>query len=184
MLIVVYVAHVDDDVILAGGTIAKLAKDNDVRIVYGGNGINGYHSAYMFEERKIVLGRVGVYCGAVHYTLPYSWVTDNALYVAEKDSCFLDEYLVLALGYANLNQYASQSGQPLISQSRLKDVELLVPPLPEQQHIAAILVLTVCFSIWVERRRSVTERHRPRRLRPFESHRIARFRDEWVETQP
>ena len=45
--------------------------------VYGGNGINGYHSAYMFEERKIVLGRVGVYCGSVHYTFPNSWVTDS-----------------------------------------------------------------------------------------------------------
>jgi type I restriction enzyme, S subunit len=49
--------------------------------VYGGNGINGRHSRYMFEEPKIVIGRVGVYCGVVHVSEPKSWVTDNALYV-------------------------------------------------------------------------------------------------------
>lgn len=107
--------------------------------VYGGNGINGYHSNYMFEERKIVLGRVGAYCGVVHHTLPNSWITDNALYIAEKDPRFLDEYLVLALRQANLNQYASQFGQPLISHSRLENVELLIPPLDEQKRIATIL---------------------------------------------
>jgi type I restriction enzyme S subunit len=56
--------------------------------VYGGNGITGYHSSYLFENRKIVIGRVGAYCGAVHHTLPYSWITDNALYVAKKDLTF------------------------------------------------------------------------------------------------
>jgi type I restriction enzyme, S subunit len=106
--------------------------------VYGGNGINGYHSAYMFKERKIVLGRVGAYCGAVHYTLPYSWITDNALYVAKKDTQLSDAYLELALRQANLNQYASQSGQPLISESKLQDVKILIPPPQEQERIVAI----------------------------------------------
>ncbi len=35
--------------------------------VYGGNGINGFHSEFMFEEPVIVLGRVGVYCGEVKW---------------------------------------------------------------------------------------------------------------------
>src|SRR5690606_17668552 len=34
--------------------------------VYGGNGINGYHSEYMFKEPQLVIGRVGAYCGVVH----------------------------------------------------------------------------------------------------------------------
>jgi restriction endonuclease S subunit len=106
--------------------------------VYGGNGINGYHSAYMFEERKIVIGRVGAYCGVVHYTLPYSWITDNALYIAKKDARLLDSYLELTLRYADLNQYSSQAGQPLISESRLENVKLLVPPIEEQKRIATI----------------------------------------------
>jgi len=107
--------------------------------VYGGNGINGYHSTFMFEESKIVIGRVGVYCGSIHYTQPNSWITDNALYVVEKDPRLLDEYLVLALRYANLNQYSSQSGQPLISTSKINNVKILIPPLAEQRRIAGLL---------------------------------------------
>lgn len=96
--------------------------------VYGGNGINGYHDSYMFDDRKVVLGRVGVYCGAVHYSEPRAWITDNALYVSEKLEPLDDYYLVAALEQARLNQYAGRAGQPLISGSRIYPVEILVPP--------------------------------------------------------
>lgn len=100
--------------------------------VYGGNGINGLHDAFMFEEPKIVLGRVGAYCGVVHYSSPNSWITDNALYVAEKLEPIEDQYLVAALEQANLNQYAGRAGQPLISGSRIYPVEILIPSEVEQ----------------------------------------------------
>ena len=96
--------------------------------VYGGNGINGYHDSYMFDDRKIVLGRVGVYCGVVHFSEPRSWITDNALYIADKFEPLDDYYLVAALKQANLNQYAGRAGQPLISGSRIYPVEILFPP--------------------------------------------------------
>jgi type I restriction enzyme S subunit len=96
--------------------------------VYGGNGINGYHDSYMFDDQKIVLGRVGVYCGVVHYSEPKAWITDNALYISEKFEPLDDYYLVAALEQANLNQYAGRAGQPLISGSRIYPVEILIPP--------------------------------------------------------
>lgn len=96
--------------------------------VYGGNGVNGYHDEFMFEESKVVLGRVGAYCGAVHYSASKSWITDNALYVSDKLEPIDDYYLVAALEYANLNQYAGRAGQPLISGSRIYPIEILVPP--------------------------------------------------------
>lgn len=105
--------------------------------VYGGNGINGYHSAYMFEDPQIVIGRVGVYCGVIHYTPPQSWVTDNALYVSEMSDDLHPRYLVEALRIANLNQYAGRAGQPLISGSRIYPIEILVPPPHVQETFAA-----------------------------------------------
>ena len=42
--------------------------------VLGGNGINGFHDRYMFDDPQIVIGRVGVYCGCVHASPPKSWV--------------------------------------------------------------------------------------------------------------
>ncbi|MCY2978218.1 MAG: restriction endonuclease subunit S [Planctomycetota bacterium] len=100
--------------------------------VLGGNGVNGWHSEYLFEDRRIVVGRVGVYCGCVHVSPPQSWITDNALYVEKQDSRLAFDYLVHALTHARLNQYASQSGQPLISGSRIYPVHVLLPPLTEQ----------------------------------------------------
>ena len=95
--------------------------------VYGGNGISGYHSEYMFEEPKIVIGRVGVYCGAVHFTEPKSWITDNALYIKDYRRPVNKTYLHWALKSANLNQYAGRAAQPLISGSRIYPVRIAYP---------------------------------------------------------
>lgn len=52
---------------------------NGTFAVLGGNGVNGYHDEFLFEEQQIVIGRVGVYCGCVHVSPQNSWITDNAL---------------------------------------------------------------------------------------------------------
>lgn len=108
--------------------------------VYGGNGINGYHSEFMFEEPVIVLGRVGIYCGVVHYSEPNCWVTDNALYVAEQSKDLHARYLAEALRVANLNQYAGRAGQPLISGNRIYPIEILVPPPEEQEKFTSMIL--------------------------------------------
>ena len=100
--------------------------------VYGGNGINGYHSEYMFKEPQLVIGRVGAYCGVVHITQPYSWVTDNALYVKNLDQDVNVHYLAKLLDISNLNQYAGKAAQPLVSGSRIYPLEMIFPPLQEQ----------------------------------------------------
>lgn len=104
--------------------------------VYGGNGINGYHSNFMFKHPVIVLGRVGVYCGVVYYSEPFCWITDNALYISECSDSLHPRYLVEALRIANLNQYAGRAGQPLISGTRIYPVEILVPPIDDQKRFA------------------------------------------------
>ena len=107
--------------------------------VYGGNGINGYHDSFMFEKPRIVLGRVGVYCGTVHLTRARAWVTDNALYVHTFIQPVDTTYLVAALKMANLNQYAGRSAQPLISGNRIYPVEILIPPVDLQHRFATIV---------------------------------------------
>ena len=111
---------------------ANAMQSDGKHAVYGGNGINGYHDLYMFEDKKIVIGRVGAYCGCVHVTQPKSWVTDNALYIEEFSNELNFEYLAFALDIANLNKVSSQSGQPLISGARIYRVNILVPPLEDQ----------------------------------------------------
>jgi type I restriction enzyme, S subunit len=114
------------------GLVAKDMAQNGSFPVYGGNGINGRHDEFMFEHPQLVIGRVGVYCGAVHLTKPNSWVTDNALYVSEYKRPVSQLYLKNALAEANLNQYAGRAAQPLISGSRIYPVEILLPSQEEQ----------------------------------------------------
>jgi type I restriction enzyme, S subunit len=118
---------------------AKQMESTGLFAVYGGNGINGRHSSYMFEEPVITIGRVGVYCGVVHRTKPRSWVTDNALYVATFSKALDITYLEYALRIANLNQYASQAAQPLISGGRLYPIQILVPPSEFQLRFARLM---------------------------------------------
>ncbi len=118
-----------------GLTAARMASDGPYP-VFGGNGVAGHHDEYMFEEPKVVIGRVGAYCGCVHVTPAKAWVSDNALYVSAMDEGLDLAYLAQAFVVANLNQYASQFGQPLVSGSRLYPVQILVPSIEEQREFA------------------------------------------------
>ena len=47
--------------------------------VYGANGAIGYSAEHNASGPLIVLGRVGSYCGSLHYCDSDIWVTDNAM---------------------------------------------------------------------------------------------------------
>lgn len=117
------------------GLVASDQKGGDYP-VYGGNGVNGWHNDFTVPAGTIVIGRVGVYCGAVHVTDRSAWVTDNALVVSLKQPVN-STYLAAALKTANLNQYAGRSAQPLVSGSRIYPIEVLNPPIDEQNSYEA-----------------------------------------------
>lgn len=103
--------------------------------VYGGNGISGYHSDFLFEDIKLIIGRVGAKCGVVHITQPNSWVTDNALVVNfnfEKSNL---KFFKSLLEIENLNKLSNSTAQPVISGAKIYEYEILLPPLPEQRAI-------------------------------------------------
>lgn len=109
---------------------------NGAYLVYGGNGVNGAHSSYIFEQPQVVIGRVGVYCGSVYITKPCSWVTDNALYVKDYKQDINIDFLCELMKIANFNQYAGRAAQPLISGSRIYPVKAIVPPLTKQEEFS------------------------------------------------
>src|SRR5882757_3813438 len=93
--------------------------------VYGGNGINGYHSEYLLESPKLIIGRVGVKCGVTCITRPKSWVTDNALIVEPIINDFDLKFFQLKLEYENLNKLSVSTAQPVISGSKIYAYEIL-----------------------------------------------------------
>jgi restriction endonuclease S subunit len=107
--------------------------------VYGGNGITGFHDRYMCEDRRLIIGRVGEYCGNVHVTLPQSWVTDNALIVAFCEKSAYLPFWFYFLNQLGLNNFAFAAAQPVITGGILSRIIGRVPPLSEQRKIAKIL---------------------------------------------
>ena len=118
---------------------AKAMSQDGIYPVYGGNGINGYHGVFMFEEAKIVIGRVGALCGCIHITQPKSWITDNALYVSEKIVAFNDDFMAYSLRFLDLNRQANSMAQPLVTGQLIYPLEIGFPSLEEQQRIAEML---------------------------------------------
>ena len=121
------------------GLVAKKMNTEGPHKVYGGNGVNGTHTEYMFDSPTLVIGRVGYYCGSVHITEPKSWVTDNALYVKEflkkTDLVFVKHLLATH----DLNKAAGRAAQPLVSGSRIYPIRTIDVPFENQMVFSAIV---------------------------------------------
>jgi type I restriction enzyme, S subunit len=102
--------------------------------VFGSNGLIGKANETNAPGKSIVVGRVGSYCGSVHFSPQPCWVTDNAIKAAAKDSNN-PEFLFYLLKHLDLNNWRSGSGQPLINQATLNAIEVCVPEPDEQREI-------------------------------------------------
>jgi len=107
-----------------------------IHLIYGGNGINGSHSDYLFEESKLIIGRVGEYCGNAYITKPFSWVTDNALIVTPLIKVFLMDFWQYYLNFLDLNSLAFVGAQPVITGGLINKVIVKEIPDDEQKLIA------------------------------------------------
>ncbi|EKD09013.1 restriction endonuclease subunit S [Limnospira platensis] len=107
--------------------------------VYGGNGVVGKHDKYNLTGENIIIGRVGAKCGNINRVKGNIWITDNAFYISEFTEEFDLKFLEYLLKTRNLRKTANQAAQPVISYQTIKDIILVIPPLPEQKRIVAIL---------------------------------------------
>ena len=106
--------------------------------VYGSNGIIGYtdNSKYF---NKIILGRVGAYCGSVEYCPTEFNATDNTLITTCNEKLITYPFAFYSLKLMKLNNFAGGSAQPLITQGLLKHLKCDVPSIEKQKIIANIL---------------------------------------------
>lgn len=106
--------------------------------VFGSTGIIAYTDSFVFCKKMILVARVGANAGFVHMAHGEYDVTDNTLIVDLKNSVS-QKYIYQYMRKANINQFAKGGGQPLITASLLKQIEIPVPSLSEQQRIVSIL---------------------------------------------
>ena len=106
--------------------------------VFGANGLIGWANETNTPANSIVIGRVGSYCGSVHYSRTASWITDNAIKgIAKNDNDPF--FLYYLLKHLDLNSMSSGSGQPLINQSILNSIEVKAPATYIQKMIGGFL---------------------------------------------
>ena len=118
-------------------TTANLSDEYEYEC-YGGNGVTGHSKEYLIKEPTIVIGRVGEYCGSVHITSPFSWITDNAIYITSYDRkriCL--DFLYAECKIKDFHRFAATVGQPKITQKPILEDLYIVPPLEEQERFIA-----------------------------------------------
>jgi len=119
--------------------------------VYGANGIIGKYDFYNHETEQICITCRGNTCGLVNYTVPFSWITGNAM-VINTDNYLLQvnkRYLYHFLSLHNFNSIISGSGQPQIVRSPLTKIKIFLPDLKSQSVIANILD-SICYKKQLE----------------------------------
>jgi len=106
--------------------------------VYGANGAIGCTPNSNARGPLIVVGRVGSYCGSVHYCDDDVWVTDNAL-IARAKNPYDTRYWFYALKSCGLNHFRAGSGQPSLNQCTLRSVRFNAAPAARREAIGALL---------------------------------------------
>lgn len=103
--------------------------------VFGGNGVRGYTSEQTHHGDYVIIGRQGALCGNVHYAHGDFWATDHAIVCTPKMKYNLT-WLGESLRSMTLRQYATGVAQPGLSVETIKNLEIRVPPIAQQQEIA------------------------------------------------
>ena len=92
--------------------------------VYGGNGIVEYVDSYN-DENTIIVGRVGAYCGSLFLEKNRCWISDNAISAKPLKNIIM--FCLYTLHNLNLNERSEGTGQPLITQTILNDIDIIIP---------------------------------------------------------
>ncbi|MCU6717722.1 restriction endonuclease subunit S [Roseburia amylophila] len=99
--------------------------------VYGANGIIGKYNQYNHSESEIAVACRGASCGSIQMTLPFSWITGNAMVVKPHSNFPYREYLYYYLLAKNPNYLCSGSAQPQLTRENLTLYSLKVPSTTE-----------------------------------------------------
>ena len=106
--------------------------------VYGSTGIIARTENHPYCSENILVARVGANAGYTHLASGEYDVSDNTLIVDVRKEYNL-KYIYYQLVNANLHQYAKGGGQPLVTSGQLKQIEIPIPALAEQERIVSIL---------------------------------------------
>lgn len=111
---------------------------------YGANGVQGYIDDYIFEGEHVLLAEDGGYFDEwqsrpISYLVSGKfWVNNHAHILKARDS-HETRYIHYSLVHKNILEHINGGTRSKLNQADMREIQILAPPLPEQQKIAAIL---------------------------------------------
>ena len=107
--------------------------------VWGANGIIGKYNQYNHEDEQVLISCRGEKCGVINYSDKFSWVTGNSMVAKPFDESRLNKrFLFFLLSATDLRSVINGTAQPQITRKSINVFRILVPPLDEQERIAAL----------------------------------------------
>jgi type I restriction enzyme, S subunit len=92
--------------------------------VFGANGIMGYATESTHDGFVIAFGRVGAYCGSIHWSLDSAWINNNASAVVPLQ---WPAFVLQTMLNIDFNSMRTGSAQPFIPNSSLASAKVLRP---------------------------------------------------------
>jgi type I restriction enzyme S subunit len=100
--------------------------ENGLYPILGANGEIGRTNEFIFDEKLIYTGRVGTLGNIFRIENEKVWLSDNTLVI--KPLGFFN-FIYFTLKNSHLEDYDVGSTQPLIRQSDIKEIEVVLPPI-------------------------------------------------------
>jgi type I restriction enzyme S subunit len=110
---------------------------------YGASGILDYVNDYIFNEALILVGEDGAKWGAGENSSFNAdgkyWVNNHAHVIRPDRKQIIDQWLIYYLNGNDLSPFITGLTVPKLNQAKLREIPVMLPPLPEQRRIVAIL---------------------------------------------
>ena len=123
--------------VVYGKSPAAIEKLDDGIPIFGTGGVVGYTNEALCKGPSIILGRKGTIDKVQRSAGPF-WSIDTTYYTTPRRE-FDWSWLYYAISSFDLRKLNEASGVPSLSRLSLETLDVVTPPLPEQQKIAAIL---------------------------------------------
>ena len=111
---------------------------------YGANGIQGYVDDFIFDGDAILVAEDGGNFDQYAERPIAQWVTgkywvNNHAHILRAKENDLDKWIFYSLVHKNILRFINGGTRAKLNQSDLREIQLYLPPLPEQKKIASIL---------------------------------------------
>lgn len=124
--------------IINGRNQSKVENPNGKYPIYGSGGIMGWADDYICEPNTIVIGRKGSINKPIYVETPF-WNVDTAFGLSANTDVLLPKYLYYFCEKFDFEKLNTTVTIPSLTKANLLNIEITLPPLDKQQHIAAVL---------------------------------------------